>query len=277
MARGGGSKYYCVANGRQTGIYRSWDECKSHVDGYSGAKFKSFSSESEARSYLSSAPSTPSASRVSSAGSSYRPSYTPSSVTHVSRQSTSSYGSGGSSSRSSAPASSQPRQQQVVYVDGSCLANGQSGKARGGYGCYYGDNDARNVSAPLDPNERQTNNRGELKAVLHAVRRATSDGSTAPLNIHTDSKYCIDGVTKWQQGWKQREYSGVENSDLWKDIDRAIADRQRQYTRATGHSAESAVTFTHVRGHSGVHGNEMADRLAVQGSMKHGGRDGRKP
>ena len=37
-------KYYVVWNGRIPGIYESWNECKSQVDGFENAKYKSFES-----------------------------------------------------------------------------------------------------------------------------------------------------------------------------------------------------------------------------------------
>lgn len=45
-------KYYAVRKGFKTGIFTTWDECQSYVQGFSNAEFKSFSSESEAREYL---------------------------------------------------------------------------------------------------------------------------------------------------------------------------------------------------------------------------------
>ena len=45
-------KYYAVKKGLKTGIFRTWDECKASVSGYSGAVYKSFQSEEEARSFL---------------------------------------------------------------------------------------------------------------------------------------------------------------------------------------------------------------------------------
>lgn len=47
------AKYYAVAIGRKRGIYRSWEECKQQVDGYSGAIYKSFDSEDKAKHFLS--------------------------------------------------------------------------------------------------------------------------------------------------------------------------------------------------------------------------------
>ncbi len=47
------SKYYVIKKGRKTGIFNSWAECKSQIDGFSGAVYKSFKTESEAKAYLS--------------------------------------------------------------------------------------------------------------------------------------------------------------------------------------------------------------------------------
>lgn len=46
-------KYYAVRKGLVTGIYTSWEECQQNVNGYPGAEFKSFSTEEEAKRYLS--------------------------------------------------------------------------------------------------------------------------------------------------------------------------------------------------------------------------------
>lgn len=46
------AKYYAVKKGLTPGIYRSWDECKKQVDGYSGASYKSFKTEHEALEYM---------------------------------------------------------------------------------------------------------------------------------------------------------------------------------------------------------------------------------
>lgn len=250
MARGG-NRFYSVANGRSTGVFRSWEECKSLVDGFKGARFKSFSSEEEARAFARSAP---------------QQAATPRAYAPAAPASRNSYG----GLRSDAIVTREyvdvdaycaKAEPLNVYVDGSCINNGKGREARGGYGGYYGHNDERNFSYPLDSDERQTNNRGELKAAIHAVRQANISGNRQRLNIHTDSEYVIKGITSWISNWKRRGFEGVENTDLWQDLDRAVTHRKQ-------HFGADAITFTHVRGHSGNHGNEMADQLAVQGSMK---------
>lgn len=45
-------KFYAVKKGKKPGIYKSWDECKAQVDGYSGAVYKSFKILSEAKDFI---------------------------------------------------------------------------------------------------------------------------------------------------------------------------------------------------------------------------------
>jgi Predicted double-stranded RNA/RNA-DNA hybrid binding protein len=45
-------KIYAVKKGKMTGLFYSWDECKKATEGFSGAEFKSFSTEEEAKAYI---------------------------------------------------------------------------------------------------------------------------------------------------------------------------------------------------------------------------------
>ena len=47
-----GNKFYAVKIGKKIGIYATWGECKQYVTGYSGAEYKSFNTEKEAKNYL---------------------------------------------------------------------------------------------------------------------------------------------------------------------------------------------------------------------------------
>ena len=49
----GKKKFYAVKTGRKPGIYLSWDACKAQITGYSGAVYKGFETEDEARLFLS--------------------------------------------------------------------------------------------------------------------------------------------------------------------------------------------------------------------------------
>ena len=45
-------KYYAVRQGRQVGIFTTWDGCKRLVTGYKGAEFKSFTDKASALAFL---------------------------------------------------------------------------------------------------------------------------------------------------------------------------------------------------------------------------------
>jgi ribonuclease HI len=73
------------------------------------------------------------------------------------------------------------------------------------------------------------------------------------VTIHTDSRYVMDGASKWiigwkRNGWKTADKKPVKNEDLWRALDTAMA----------GHD----ITWRWVAGHSGHVENERADFLA---------------
>jgi len=59
-------KYYVVWKGRKPGIYKDWATCKTMVDGFDGASFKSFPSLLEAENAYGSKPGSGSSSKSSS-------------------------------------------------------------------------------------------------------------------------------------------------------------------------------------------------------------------
>jgi ribonuclease HI len=95
-----------------------------------------------------------------------------------------------------------------------------------------------------------TNNRMELMAAisaLEALKRETH------VKLHTDSKYVMDGLTKWihgwkKNGWKTADRKPVKNEDLWKRLEAA--------------NARHKVEWIWVKGHAGDVMNERADELA---------------
>jgi ribonuclease HI len=98
-----------------------------------------------------------------------------------------------------------------------------------------------------------TNNRMELTAAIEALRALKGRQKVV---LHTDSKYVMDGISRWLPGWKQRGWKTaarkpVKNQDLWEALD-ALA-------------AKHDLTWKWVKGHSGHVGNEEADALANRG------------
>lgn len=244
-------KYYAVAHGRRNGVYNNWSECKSQVDGFSGAKFKTFATRAEANAFANSGSS-------SSSGQSgyrgYRGGRGGSRIHNSSFRGSS--GSGGTISSGNSPAG---KSIQVVFTDGSALGNGKN-SARAGWGVYWGEGDSRNRSGKVSAGE-QTNNRGELEAIDQAVREIATDAVTTgnrSYEIRADSQYARNCVLKWannweRTGWKTSSGEAVKNQDLIQSARASIQDLKQKGVD---------VNLTYVKAHAGHEGNEGADLLA---------------
>jgi ribonuclease HI len=134
-----------------------------------------------------------------------------------------------------------------LFTDGACSGN----PGPGGWGAIlrYGAHEKElngGVAAT-------TNNRMELQAVIEGLS-ALKD--RCHVMVHTDSKYVMDGVTKyltsWKtRGWKTADKKDVKNIDLWQMLDGLLPLHQ--------------VEWTWVKGHNGHPENERADALARAG------------
>lgn len=131
-----------------------------------------------------------------------------------------------------------------IYTDGACLGN----PGRGGWAAVllYKEH-CKEISG----NEaHSTNNRMELKAVIEGLRALKK---LSEATIYTDSKYVMDGSTKWMFNWKKNGWKGsdkkpVKNIDLWQELDAELAKHK--------------IKWVWVKGHSGNKYNEVVDTLA---------------
>ncbi|MEZ5785352.1 MAG: ribonuclease HI [Xanthobacteraceae bacterium] len=132
----------------------------------------------------------------------------------------------------------------IIHTDGACSGN----PGPGGWGAILEWNGHRKEIRGGEP--LTTNNRMELTAAIAAL-----DALTRPctVELHTDSQYLRDGITKWIHGWKRNGWrtadrKPVKNIDLWQRLDAALA--------------RHAIRWHWVRGHAGHDLNERADELA---------------
>ncbi|EIN12318.1 RnaseH-domain-containing protein, partial [Punctularia strigosozonata HHB-11173 SS5] len=103
------------------------------------------------------------------------------------------------------------------------------------------------------PGRSQSNQLAEVTAIVLALRKI---GNFVPIVFRTDSMYTINGLTRYLGSWEDCGWIGVANSHAF----RAAAGLLRTRTAVT--------KFQWVKGHSGIEGNEMADRLAESGAQK---------
>jgi ribonuclease HI len=135
----------------------------------------------------------------------------------------------------------------VIYTDGACSGN----PGRGGWGVVLRWNNTEKELHGGDP--LTTNNRMELMAAIQALEALSRP---AAVTLHTDSRYLLDGITKWigrwqRNGWLTTARQPVKNADLWRRLAEAM----------NGHE----ITWLWVKGHAGDPGNERADALARLG------------
>jgi len=133
-----------------------------------------------------------------------------------------------------------------MYTDGACSGN----PGPGGWGVLmrYGDHE-KEMSGGED---ETTNNRMEMMAVIQGLEALKK---SSEVHVYTDSKYVMQGVNEWLEGWKAKGWKTaakkpVKNQDLWERIDLLISKHK--------------VTFFWVKGHAGHPENERCDQLAVE-------------
>jgi ribonuclease HI len=132
----------------------------------------------------------------------------------------------------------------VIYTDGACSGN----PGPGGWGAVLISGRHRRELAGSEA--VTTNNRMELLAAISALEALKGPSI---VELHTDSQYLRDGVTRWihawkRNGWRTADRKPVKNAELWQRLDAAQSRHE--------------VAWHWVRGHAGEVENERADELA---------------
>jgi ribonuclease HI len=135
----------------------------------------------------------------------------------------------------------------TIYTDGACSGN----PGPGGWGALmrFGGHERELCGGA----QQTTNNRMELTAAIEALNALKR---SCAVDLHTDSTYVRDGITKWLHNWKRNNWKTadkkpVKNAELWQELDEA---RKRH-----------EVVWHWVKGHAGHDDNERADELARRG------------
>ncbi len=132
-----------------------------------------------------------------------------------------------------------------IFTDGSAIGN----PGPGGYGAVIFDQTDKKISEIGGKEEKTTNNRMEMMAIIKALEK-TPDGL---ITIYSDSKYTITGITQWVFGWEKNDWktknkTDVLNKDLWQKLIEVTKDKE--------------IEYKHVAGHVGIAGNERVDVIA---------------
>ena len=133
-------------------------------------------------------------------------------------------------------------------TDGACSGN----PGPGGWGglIIFDDNSELEIGGS---EQNTTNNRMELTAAIKTLEKLKKFKLKKNFKLRTDSKYVIEGYTKWiinwkRNGWKTSSGKSVQNFDLWQKIDQL---------RING------LIMEYVKGHSGDKQNDRVDEIAT--------------
>jgi ribonuclease HI len=131
-----------------------------------------------------------------------------------------------------------------IFTDGACRGN----PGPGGWAALI--RSGRNEKEIGGGEALTTNNRMELTAAIEALKALKRP---CQVELHTDSNYVRDGITKWihawqRNGWRTADRKPVKNADLWQQLLDAAARHQ--------------VRWHWVKGHSGHPENDRVDALA---------------
>ena len=131
-----------------------------------------------------------------------------------------------------------------IFTDGACKGN----PGPGGWGALL--RMGRHEKELSGGEAHTTNNRMEMTAVIRALEALAEP---CEVLLHSDSRYVIDGMTKWIAGWQRKGWitasrKPVLNADLWRELLEAAAPHR--------------IEWVWVKGHSGHTENDRVDQLA---------------
>jgi len=142
----------------------------------------------------------------------------------------------------------------IIFTDGSSKGN----PGPGGWGAIIKrptTNDRQLTTEIGGRAEHTTNNRMELTAAIETLSFLKNYKLPAAVNykLFSDSKYLIDGITKWihgwqKNGWRTKDKKNVLNRDLWEKLYKLTKGKE--------------IDWKYVAGHIGHPENERCDEIA---------------
>ena len=141
-----------------------------------------------------------------------------------------------------------------MHTDGACSKN----PGPGGWGVviHLSDGSIKELGGGI---RETTNNQMELQGAISALEFLAAQKQSTPVDFYTDSKYVLDGITKWikgwkKNGWKTKDNKPVKNQEFWQQLDPLNS---------------SNIRWHWVEGHSGDPDNERCDAIARSYTAKY--------
>lgn len=152
----------------------------------------------------------------------------------------------------------------AIFTDGACRGN----PGPGAFAYVIQGHDGQVLGQGVEYDSLTTNNKMELSGALHGLQELRAilplrnmDPRLSRIKVVTDSKYLVDGMKTWVEGWKARGWKKAdnktpENLELWQSLDK----ERYQFLQ---------VDWVWVKGHAGHPQNEYCDRKANEVMDQH--------
>ena len=137
-----------------------------------------------------------------------------------------------------------------IITDGSCLGN----PGKGGWAAllqFFVNGIKKTEKMISGCSSHTTNNIMEITALLEGLKALKDNAKEINIEIVLDSQYVLNGLDKWRDSWEYRNFRGVKNAELWKEL-------YKQYDRFD----KNKIKLTWVKGHNGHPENERVDKEA---------------
>ena len=219
-------KFYAVRNGRKTGIFYTWEECREQVHGFAGAEYKSFKTMEEAETFIQTGSLTKKESKDTVSG----------------KRAATSAKTADKSIEMRAKIESIKPDTIIAYVDGSY--NGSETDFSYGMVILDGVQELKFGKKISDGKLAVMNNvAGEIAGAMAAMDYAVSHQKKKVIIYHD-----YEGIAKWCLGeWKTNK----EGTKAYKQYFDEVAKKVK-------------IEFVKVKGHSNDKYNDMADELAKE-------------
>lgn len=232
-------KFYAVKKGRKPGIYRTWDEAKKQIDGFSGAEYKSFSQITDATDYLNWNKETQ-GSEIKRDEDTLQNAIKKIVTTSKTQN--------------------KPDDDYfaTIYTDGGTRNTGvykgghvkKTDKAAWAYRIEWDDQEVHGAGGEYGA----TNNKMEQTGFINALKKLMELGfNEKKLLFVLDSQYVLNAINKgWLKGWKKRSWKKANgqlaNKAEWQEIDRLLTNFPH-------------ADFEWTKGHANNAGNEFVDHF----------------
>lgn len=144
----------------------------------------------------------------------------------------------------------------TIYTDGSTrIKNQKNTNNIGGFGYVVYNELGEIVDAYSEQVENTTNNRMELMALYSVIKKYGCESIFGAHRVYTDSVYAMKCITEWGKNWEKNGWitsrkQPVENLDIIKPMYELYWN-------------DHFIVIEKCDGHSGIEGNEIADKLAT--------------